>query len=188
VLNINYFTNANSLQKILEAPLEKKAGKNFGPPGNKKLIYFVDDLNMAALDKYGTASNVSLMRQHIGYGHIYDLGKLSQKVLLNTYYLTAMNPTAGSFTINPRLQRLFATFAVGFPSAESLSTIYSTFLGGHLRSFGSDVAEQGIKVVQAALMLHRRTYPYPHPSPLTPHPNPNPNPNPNPCPYPYPYP
>ena len=156
MLNINYFTNANSLQRILEAPLEKKAGKNFGPPGNKKLIYFVDDLNMAALDKYGTASNVSLMRQHMGYGHIYDLSKLSQKVLLNTHYLTAMNPTAGSFTINPRLQRLFATFAVGFPSAESLSTIYSTFLGGHLRSFGTDVAEEGKKVVQAALMLHRR--------------------------------
>ena len=47
-------------------------------------------------------------------------------MLLNTHYLTAMNPTAGSFTINPRLQRLFATFAVGFPSAERLSTIYST--------------------------------------------------------------
>jgi dynein heavy chain len=27
-----------------------------------------------------------------------------------------MNPTAGSFTINPRLQRHFATFAVSFPS------------------------------------------------------------------------
>ena len=40
-ININYFTNSNMFQKILEAPLEKKAGKNFGPPGNKKLIYFV---------------------------------------------------------------------------------------------------------------------------------------------------
>jgi len=156
VCNINYFTNSNSLQKILEAPLEKKAGKNFGPPGNKKLIYFVDDLNMAALDKYNTASNVSLMRQHMGYGHIYDLGKLSAKVLLNTQYLAAMNPTAGSFVINPRLQRLYATFAIGFPSAESLSTIYSTFLGGHLRPFPTDCVEAGKKVVQAALMLHRR--------------------------------
>ena len=25
-------------QKILEKPLEKKAGKNYGPPGNKKLV------------------------------------------------------------------------------------------------------------------------------------------------------
>ena len=60
VVNINYYTNVqHSFQKILEAPLEKKAGKNFGPPGNKKLIYFVDDLNMAALDKYTHASRTS---------------------------------------------------------------------------------------------------------------------------------
>ena len=118
VINVNYYTNFNSLMKQLEGPLEKKAGKNFGPPGNKKLIYFVDDLNMAALDKYNTATNISLMRQHMGYGHIYDLNKLTQKVLMNTQYLSAMNPTAGSFVINPRLQRLFAAFAIGFPSAD----------------------------------------------------------------------
>jgi len=34
------------LQKILEKPLEKKAGRNYGPPGNKQLVYFIDDMNM----------------------------------------------------------------------------------------------------------------------------------------------
>ena len=92
VINVNYYTNFLSLMKQLEGPLEKKAGKNFGPPGNKKLIYFVDDLNMAALDKYNTATNISLMRQHMGYGHIYDLNKLTQKVLMNTQYLSAHEP------------------------------------------------------------------------------------------------
>jgi len=156
VVNINYYTNANMYQKILEAPLEKKAGKNYGPPGNKKLIYFVDDLNMAMLDPYNTASNISLMRQHIDYGHIYDLGKLTQKVLLNTQYLSAMNPTAGSFIINPRLQRRFNTFAINFPSGESLNNIYSTFLMGHLSKFPEEVKEIGKRLVQAGLQLHRR--------------------------------
>lgn len=27
-------------------PLEKKTGTNFGPPGNCKLVYFLDDLNL----------------------------------------------------------------------------------------------------------------------------------------------
>jgi len=34
------------LQTILEKPLEKKAGRNFGPSGGKTLIYFIDDINM----------------------------------------------------------------------------------------------------------------------------------------------
>jgi dynein heavy chain len=156
--NINYYTNSSLFLKVLEAPLEKKAGKNYGPPGSKKLVYFVDDLNMAALDKYNTASNISLMRQHLAYGHVYDMTKLTQKVLLNTQYLAAMNPTAGSFVVNPRLQRLFATFAIGFPGAEALTTIYSTFLNGHLQGFSREIeeGEMGKRIVQAALQLHRK--------------------------------
>eukprot|EP00102_Acyrthosiphon_pisum_P026018 XP_016663228.1 PREDICTED: dynein beta chain, ciliary-like [Acyrthosiphon pisum] len=34
------------LQKILEKPLEKKAGKNFCLPDRKTLIHFIDDINM----------------------------------------------------------------------------------------------------------------------------------------------
>ena len=33
-------------------------------------------------------------------------------------YVACMNPTAGSFTITPRLQRHFATFAVQMPSTD----------------------------------------------------------------------
>lgn len=38
--------SAELLQRVLERPLEKKAGKNYAPPGNKKLVYFIDDINM----------------------------------------------------------------------------------------------------------------------------------------------
>lgn len=42
----NFYTTSAMLQRILEKPLEKKAGRNFGPPGTRRLIYFVDDMNM----------------------------------------------------------------------------------------------------------------------------------------------
>ena len=50
----NFYYSGEMTQKILEKPLEKKAGKNYGPPGNKKLIYFLDDMNMPEVDSYGT--------------------------------------------------------------------------------------------------------------------------------------
>lgn len=55
--------------QVLEAPLEKKAGINYGPPGTKHLVYFVDDLNMPKLDPYETAMPISLIRQHLSWGH-----------------------------------------------------------------------------------------------------------------------
>lgn len=42
----NFYTTSEMLQRVLEKPLEKKAGRNFGPPGTRRLIYFVDDMNM----------------------------------------------------------------------------------------------------------------------------------------------
>ena len=42
----NFYTTSAMLQSVLEKPLEKKAGRNYGPPGNKRLIYFIDDMNM----------------------------------------------------------------------------------------------------------------------------------------------
>ena len=47
----NFYTTSEMLQNLLEKPLEKKAGRNYGPPGTKKLIYFVDDMNMPEVRK-----------------------------------------------------------------------------------------------------------------------------------------
>lgn len=42
----------------------------------------------------------------------YDRQKLSLKEISNCMFVSCMNPTAGSFTIDSRLQRHFCTFAV----------------------------------------------------------------------------
>lgn len=47
----NYYTTSLMLQGVLEKPLEKKAGRNYGPPGSKRLIYFIDDMNMPMVRK-----------------------------------------------------------------------------------------------------------------------------------------
>jgi len=43
-----------------------------------------------------------------------------------------MNPTAGSFTIDPRLLRHFNVFALSFPGQDALHTIYNNILSNHL--------------------------------------------------------
>ena len=154
----NYYYSSEMLQKILEKPLEKKAGRNYGPTGNKSLIYFLDDMNMPEVDTYGTVQPHTLIRQHLDYNHWYDRNKLALKEIHNCQYIACMNPTAGSFTINPRLQRHFATFAVSFPNQESLFTIYNTILSDHLDAPGNKFAflvrKMGANVVHATLQLH----------------------------------
>uniref|UniRef100_A0A4W6G4Y5 Dynein axonemal heavy chain 17 n=1 Tax=Lates calcarifer TaxID=8187 RepID=A0A4W6G4Y5_LATCA len=154
----NYYTTSAMLQAVLEKPLEKKAGRNYGPPGSRKLIYFIDDMNMPEVDAYGTVQPHTLIRQHMDYNHWYDRNKLLLKEIHNVQYVSCMNPTAGSFTINPRLQRHFSVFALSFPGAEALSTIYTSILSQHLKGEGFSAALQKScpTLVQLALALHQR--------------------------------
>uniref|UniRef100_A0A8D2N8R8 Dynein axonemal heavy chain 17 n=1 Tax=Zonotrichia albicollis TaxID=44394 RepID=A0A8D2N8R8_ZONAL len=154
----NYYTTSAMLQGVLEKPLEKKAGRNYGPPGTKRLVYFMDDLNMPQVDAYGTVQPHTLLRQHLDYGHWYDRSRLSLKEISNVQYVSCMNPTAGSFTINPRLQRHFCVFALSNPDQDSLSRIYSTILVQHLASgnFSEAVQKSAQQLIALALGLHRK--------------------------------
>ncbi|KAL1130935.1 hypothetical protein AAG570_012176 [Ranatra chinensis] len=156
----NFYTSSEMLQKILEKPLEKKAGRNYGPPSNKTMIYFIDDMNMPEVDPYGTVEPHTLIRQHLDYGHWYDRSRLTLKDIHNCQYVACMNPTAGSFTINSRLQRHFCVFSMNFPNNESLTTIYSSILSQHFvnseNRFPNTITRLCDNIVAASIALHNK--------------------------------
>jgi dynein heavy chain, axonemal len=156
-VNMNFYTSAAVLLTSLEPMLQKRTGTTYGPPGSAKMVYFIDDLNLPEVDAYGTQSAIALLRQHIDYGHWYDIQKLMAKTVDDCQYVSALNPTAGSFSVNPRLQRHFTCFSVGMPTASSLLTIYQTFLDGHLSSqgFASNVQSISSTLIKGALALHK---------------------------------
>ena len=79
-------------------------------------IESIDDFNMPERDKYYTIQAHTIVREYLDYQHWYDRQKLTLKEIRNCQFVIAMNQTAGTFYIDPRLQRHFATFAVPFPN------------------------------------------------------------------------
>lgn len=69
-MNMSYYTDSAMLQTMMEIPLEKKAGRLYAPPGKLQMIYFIDDLNMPALDKYNTQSAIELIKQKQDHGDL----------------------------------------------------------------------------------------------------------------------
>ncbi|NWV39884.1 DYH17 protein, partial [Grantiella picta] len=155
---LNFYTTSAMLQAVLEKPLEKKSGRIYGPPGTRRLVYFIDDMNMPEVDKYGTVAPHTLIRQHLDHGHWYDRTKLTLKDIRNCQYVACMNPTAGSFTIDSRLQRHFCVLAVSFPSREALHQVYGAILEQHLarQSLPAALRKMQAQLVAAALALHQR--------------------------------
>ena len=155
-INMNYYTDSFTIQKQLETPIDKRSGKIYGPPSQKKLIYFVDDLNMPFVEEYGTQTPIALLRQHADYGCWFDRGELGlKKDIQDIQFIAAMNPQCGSFNINPRLQRHYATFACLMPGAEDLKTIYGAILDSHLGAFDNKVQKVAQHLVNAAIELHK---------------------------------
>lgn len=69
-------------------------------------------------------------------------------------FLSAMNPTAGSFEICERLQRHFATFSCQMPSVADLKSIYSSILSGHMLGWGDNINTMCSRVVDASIGIH----------------------------------
>ncbi|TYZ58261.1 hypothetical protein PybrP1_007938 [[Pythium] brassicae (nom. inval.)] len=153
-INFNYYTSASALQLILESKLSKRVGATFGPSAGGQLVYFLDDLNLPQVDAYNTQSALALLRQYLDYGLWYDRARFAAKQIQDVQLLSCMNPGAGSFVVNPRLQRHFVTFALAQPSPASLQVIYATFLEGYVADFVEDIRKLAGPVLKAALGLH----------------------------------
>ena len=141
-VNFNYYTDTYSMQNVFIQNTEKMSQRTFIPKGNPKLLaIFIDDMNMQALDKFQTQNSIELIRQFMDYKHIYEMQKMEIMDFLNIQFVASMNPTAGSFNINPRLQRHFWICSIPFPADAALVTIYSYFLNGHFKSFSPGINE-----------------------------------------------
>lgn len=154
-INMSYYTDSKRLQQEIELPIDKRSGRRYGPPSSKKLIFFIDDINLPYIETYGTQNAIALLTQHMAYGTIFDRGDLGlRKELVDIQYIAAMNPTFGSFTICERAQRLFATFACLMPSKQDLTTIFKSLFAGHVSGFNQPIIDSVDKIVEASLTLY----------------------------------
>jgi len=154
-IGMSYYSSSFTLQQEIEGYIDKRSGNMYGPPIGKKLLLFIDDMNLPFVETYGTQNAIALLTQHMQYGSVFDRTDLGmRKQLKDLQYVAAMNPTAGSFEICERCQRHFATFAVSMPSVEDLRYIFQNIFCGHLTKFSPVMQDLGGKIVDAAISLH----------------------------------
>ncbi|XP_050408300.1 dynein axonemal heavy chain 10 [Patella vulgata] len=145
LLNMNFSSRTTSLdvQRNLEANVEKRTKDTYGPPMGKRLIIFVDDMNMPQVDTYGTQQPIALLKLLLERGGIYDRGKdLNWKNMKDIGYIAAMGKAGGGRNeTDPRFVSLFSVFNMTFPSDESLYSIYYSILHGHTLGFPKEIQD-----------------------------------------------
>ncbi|XP_051514176.1 dynein axonemal heavy chain 10 [Myxocyprinus asiaticus] len=136
-INFSSRTTSMDLQRTLEASVEKRTKDTFGPPMGKRLLVFMDDLNMPRVDEYGTQQPIALLKLLLDRGGLYDRGKeLNYKSIKDLGFIAAMGKAGGGRNeVDPRFISLFSVFNIPFPEEESLYLIYSSILKGHTKPF-----------------------------------------------------
>jgi dynein heavy chain len=81
-INFSSRTTAADVQVNVEANVDKRSGNIYGPASGKKLIVFIDDLNMPKVDTYGTQQPIALLFTLMGRSTVYDREKVCRLTAL----------------------------------------------------------------------------------------------------------
>ncbi|KAK2497325.1 hypothetical protein MC885_009648 [Smutsia gigantea] len=157
IVNFSSRTTSMDIQRNLEANVEKRTKDTYGPPMGKRLLVFMDDMNMPKVDEYGTQQPIALLKLLLEKGYLYDRGKeLNCKSIRDLGFIAAMGKAGGGRNeVDPRFISLFNVFNVLFPSEESLHLIYSSILKGHTLVFHDSVAAMSDKLTFCTLALYK---------------------------------
>jgi len=152
-----YFSAATSsvvTQDILEGVLERRAKDKLGPTAGRKLVTFVDDLNMPKKDLFGSQPPLELLRQWIDYGGWYDRQKQTWRYILDMQLVAAMGPPGGGRSkISERLQTRFNVLNFTFPAEAQVRRVFECILAPKLSEFEDEIKPMAPAVVAATVSL-----------------------------------
>ncbi|XP_050361252.1 dynein axonemal heavy chain 6 [Nymphalis io] len=155
ILNFSAQTSSPRTQEVIELRLDKRPRKAIGAPLGKKVIIFIDDVNMPRLDVYGAQPTIELLRQFLDFGGLYDRDKLYWKEILDVVLSCACAPPGGGRNpLTGRFVRHFAMFYISAPNSDAMKTIFKAILSGHMEDFVSEVSVLGDSIVNAAVEVY----------------------------------
>ncbi|OMJ81043.1 hypothetical protein SteCoe_18549 [Stentor coeruleus] len=132
VINCSAQTSTQNINDVFEDKLEAPRKKIRRPPPGKKMIMFIDDVNMPALDLFGSQPPIELLRQIIEAG-FYDLKNYFFKNVEDVIFVAACAPPGGGRNqVSPRFFRHFNMIWQIQLAQSSMEAIFSSILRGFL--------------------------------------------------------
>ena len=163
-------TSSNRVQEIIEGAMEKRTKDTFAPPLSKKMIVFIDDMNMPQKDTFGSMPPLELIKCWMEYGYMYDRLKQQKRFIKDCSVIGAVGPPGGGRNLlPPRFQSKFHSVNFTFPDENSVKRIFSTLVNMKLSSFNDEVKPLGDLMTMATIDIYNTISTELLPTPLKSH-------------------
>ena len=132
----------------------------YGPPIGKKMVLFVDDLNMPRKEKYGAQPPVELLRQCIDNGGWFDHKEKHKpfKQIVEYMFIGGCQPPGqGRQEITPRMSGHLSMISFTSLDNEQMVRIFQSILNWffHTRSFNDEIKKLTVKIVNGTLETYK---------------------------------
>ncbi|CCW64140.1 unnamed protein product [Phytomonas sp. EM1] len=153
-------TRSKDLEARLLSKLIKVRSNVIGASSGKTAVFFVDDLNMPALERYGASPPLELLRQVITQGGFFDTHKAPAtfKHVRDLVLLAACGvPGGGRNEMTARLTSRFHLLCQPAMSTRTTTRIFGSILHGYLYQWKiPEVLGLSMKLVEATRLCYER--------------------------------
>ena len=158
LMNFSAQTSSLRTQTTIESKVERKSKGSYSAVGNKKLMIFIDDVSMPAIEVFGAQPPIELLRSFLDFRGFYDRQKLFWKKITNFMLLCACTPPGGGRNeMSARFLKHFNIISLPEPSTKTLSKIFSSLLSGFLEhSFADNIKKTTEAVVSSTIDVYFR--------------------------------
>jgi len=156
-INFSAQTHVNQLQDLIDGKIEKRRRGVYGPPSGKKMVLFIDDLNMPLKEYYGAQPPIELIRQWHDHGGWFNRKELVKFDIIDVIMVSAMGPPGGGRTfITERLKRHYSTTAYTDLQEDSIKQIFKTITAYFFATFDESVLKLTPSLIEATIKIFNR--------------------------------